>query len=107
MAGLEARLGEGEGEARRPFADPFGVAFAADEVGEDAGVELVLGDEHALARVSAVSPGRSDLDLAEDVARIDFRRDEVDGRAGAALPAASTASCGLIPLWRGKTRGGC
>jgi hypothetical protein len=44
---LKRRFGKGEGEGVDLVADPVGIALLADEAGEDARVELVLGDEHA------------------------------------------------------------
>ena len=58
---------------------------AAEELAEDARVELVLGDQHALGEgVGRVVGQHRDLDLAEDFAAIEVGGDEVDGGAACA-----------------------
>ncbi len=48
VAGLEAGFGQGQGEFADLAGDPVEIAGAAEILAEDARVELVLGDQHAL-----------------------------------------------------------
>ena len=86
MAGLEARLGQRQRQRADPRLDPRRVALAADELGEDARVKLVLGDQHPLGeRRGGVAGQHRDLDLPQKLARIDFVADQMDAGAGVAF----------------------
>ena len=97
------------GRARAKVADPAGdpveIARAAEILAANARIKLVLGDQHPLGERSGGVVGKyRDLDLAEDVAAIELRGDQVDGRAADLVAGGEASLVGLEPLLFGQQR---
>ena len=84
MTRLEAGLGEGQRQLSNPLRDPVEITGAAEELTQDPGIELVLGNEDALGEgCGRVGRQDRDFDLAKDFPAIEVGGDEMNSGAAA------------------------